>query len=720
MEVIPLNKERLIVKLRENPDDFWREFGDLSGNFDSEWDYLQVVFEEGVSIPSEYGAKYQNIIDKVNSLIQCKDISVEERRVLILKALKGVRNPYNFLNIKNYNHYLFVINFGDIPKELCSFVNRLSIDILKNMNPKHLQIFVSILEEKGFNYIDAIKLAMQVYHVLGFFKGRDFLQGKYGNVSKTKLKNIFGNIDLSEIVYDLDIREPILNNNIINLMLGESYHVNDTPIKKYLKSEENDNVNYFLENLNLILSNWDLINQEYIRRSNLETLELRLNIGQIRAILTNIIDMTRDIKRKESFRGRKKTRYEKIPGFEIRDLPLLESDLFDYIGTYNKYVTDPRNAPIRAVTLSRMMEGNTSKKFPEVSINEGKNKLFTFHPQDRDIISAGFRTSNCFVPNGSGDGFGVAPGLLEYCATTPYGGAIEIRDKVGRTIAFAPILRNGNVMFIHSIEGVQLTSEEKKVIMLLIKSWAEEIIKDSNEKEGEKGIVAVVTAEDYNIDTDVFSYVLKDAKRFHVYDPNKKYNDMYGNFSKDNRVITFKPGCCEDDIKFDYAIDCDYIYSLNELEGNHKVVEFSQEELDIIRDLDTAKRQVEDIASTRMILLRNHQNVLAMELLREIRKIKNNISLRYQDLFNVSSVNRIDQYQEFSNAYQAIKGIYEEIGLNIDFDIYSIRQIYYSDNWFVAVGFNNELYYECISGAEYQFLTVLEDVKKQLSEGVSR
>ena len=714
-----MEKDKLMMMLKNNPSSFWQEFNNLPENFKIELDYLQVIYASRVNIPKECGAKYQSIIKKIDSLIQCKDISVDEKRELIVKSLNGERNPYNFLNIKSRNHYLFVLNFGDIPKELCSFVNRLSMDILNYMNSKHLRIFVGILMEKGFDYVDSVKLAFQVYNVLGFFKGRDFLQDKYGEVSKGKLKSIFGSIDLSEIIYDLNTKEPILNDTVINLMLGESFHVKGSPIKKYLKGEEDENTKFFLENLNLIYSNWDLINREYIRRSNLESLNLRLNIGQIKAILTNIIDMNRDIKRKDSFRGRKKIRYEKIPGFEIRDLPILESDLFDYVGTVNKYVVDPRNAPKRAVELSRMMEGKTSKKFPEVSINEGKNKLFTFHPQDRDIISAGFRTGNCFVPNGSADGFGVGAGLLEYSIATPYGGGIEIRDKVGKTIAFAPILRNGNVLFIHSIEGIKLTSEEKKIITLFIKTYADEVIRESHEKEGDKGIVAVVCAEEYNVDTKAYIDTLDDEEKFHVYDPSGRYKDIYGNFNSTNGVIAYKDGCNKESIKLDEEVSYDYAYSLSELENNHKIIEFTLEEMVIIKDLDEAKRQVSEIASTRMILLKNHQNVLAMELLREISKIKSIAMGRYQELFN-TSLSRVDSYQEFSSAYQAIKSIYEETGSEVDFDIYSMKRIYYSDNWFVAVSFTDELYYECISGAEYQFLTVLEDVKKQISEGVSR
>ena len=719
VEVITL-KEKLIIKLKDEPQKFWEEFNELAGNFDILWQYLQAIYETHSVIPLECSAKYQNAIEAVYALIQCKDISINERRNLIIKALKGERNPYNLLNIKSYNQYLFVMNFGEIYKELCGFVNRLSVDILNNMNSKHFQIFLSILENKGFNYTDSVKLAFQVYHVLGFYKGRDFLLGKYGDIPKSKLKNIFGSIDLSEVVYDLDKKEPILNNTIINLLLGESYHVQNTPIKKYLDNSANEDINYFVENLNLVLSNWDLIITEYTKRANLEALKLRLNIGQIRTILSNIIDMKRDIKRKESFRGRKKARYEKIPNFEIRDLPLLESDLFDYISTFNKYVTSPRTAPERAVTISRMMEEKDSKKFPEVSINEGKNYLFTFHPQDRDIISAGFRTSNCFVPNGAGDGYGVGVSLLEYCATTPYGGGIEIRDKVGKTVAFSPILRNGNVLFVHSIEGIKLTSEEKKVVMLLLKAWADEVIKISNEKEKDGGIALVVTAEDYYIDTNIFPDVLDESKRFHIYDPENKYNDMYGNFSNPSRIISLRKGSSIDEIRYDYPIDYDYVYSISELGSNHKIVDFSENELAMFQDLNEMQNQIVVLAETRKMLLKNHQEVLAMEMLREIRRIKENFNEKYQELFKISTNHRVDQFKEFNDAYQTIKTIYEEIDSQLDFDIYTAKRIYYSDNWFVAVDLNGELHYECIAGAEYQFLTVLNDVKRQLDEGVRR
>ena len=140
----------------------------------------------------------------------------------------------------------------------------------------------------------------------------------------------------------------------------------------------------------------------------------------------------------------------------------------------------------------------------------------------------------------------------------------------------------------------------------------------------------------------------------------------------------------------------------------------------MFRDLNEMQNQIVALAETRKMLLKNHQEVLAMEMLREIRRIKENSNEKYQELFKISTNHRVDQFKEFNDAYQTIKTIYEEIDSQLDFDIYTAKRIYYSDNWFVAVDLNGELHYECIAGAEYQFLTVLNDVKRQLDEGVRR
>lgn len=710
-----MDKELLLAELNNNPNSFWDNFKKIQGNDETELLYLQVLYESKANIPNYYLAYYQEIIEKYYSLIPCRELSDEEKNNLLIKALDGKRNILYFINIKSYKHYLFAMNFGDVTKELQAFINRLAIDILKNMNPRHFQEFFNYLIIKGFNYNEACKLSFQIYHVLGYFKGRDVLKDLYGEISKSKIKSIFGSIDLTDVVYDLDKLEPILNTTIINILLGSSYHISNTPLKRFIQNDNDENITFFLNNLNLIISNWYLILEEYTKRSNLEALKLKLNINQIKVILESIIDTKREIKKKESFRGSKKTRYDKIPNFEIRDLPLLESDLFDYIGTFNKYVTNPRNAPYRALELSRMMENVQSKKFPQINFSEGKYRLFTFHPQDRDLISAGFRTNNCFVPQGQGDTFGEGPSLLSYCISTPYGGGIEIRDNSGKTLAFSPILRNGNVLMLHSIEGIKLTKEERALVTRMLKKWANEVIKISESNEDEK-IIAVTSAEDYYLDTDVFPETVPDTKRFHIYDPTGEYKDIYTGLSYVNHILAMHNDCSVDDIKYDYEVNFEYSYTLDALGSNHKVIEFTSEELEIIKKRNDLKDEIIEYTNARRMFLKNHQDVLAMEMLRHIKELQEKSILLYREIFNLNSEARIDKYKEFCDALDSIKAIYEKIALPMDFDIYSLNKIHYSDDWFIAADYSGELHYECIEGAGYQFLIVLNDIKKQQLE----
>ena len=708
-----LDTKELINKINTNSLEFWNEFRKLPSDFDLELSYLQAMYVTKTVVPLDCQERCIQIYNKIEDLISYKELDIAERENLITKGLQGKRNVYNFINIKSYNHYIFVNIFDDLPKELAYFINRVSIDVLKNMNLKHYQEFRQILVTMGFSYLDACKLSLQIYHVFGYFKGRDFLTGKYGSITKGKIKSIFASIDLSEVVYDVNSHAPKLNETIIKLLLGESYHVEGTPIKKYLEGSANDDIVYFVENLNLIINNWDLITIEYTRRANLEKLNLRLNVGQVRSILENIIGTNREIKRKESFRLQKKARYNKIPDFKLQDMPLLDSDLFDYIGTVNKYVTRPSEVAKRGVELSRMIEDACTKKIPNVQVQEDGYKLFVFHPQDRDLISAGFRISCCFVPTGEADNYGENPSLLEYALTSPYGGGIEIRDVDGNTIMFSPILRNGNTIIIYSIQYANYTKKEIKIVTEMLKKWGREVIENSKQVEGDKGIVAVTVTNRGNIPQEEFPIYLPLDKKFHIYDPEGKFaKKTFNDLKYDNVVVALKDVASIEDIKYDEEVISDYNYPLSDLKINHQVVEMDEQELSIVKEMLDLEEMIDNYTSMRKDNLKN-QPVLAMELLREIKRLRSKFNAKYQELFKVSSVMRVDKYKRYNDAIDTIKEICRETNTNIDFNITLLKKIYFTDSWFIAIDLNDELHYECITGAEYQFLVVLDDVKKQ-------
>ena len=91
----------------------------------------------GISINNEL-----NIVFGVENYNFSKG-NYKKARSHLLQLMKK-RNVYNFINIKSYNHYLFVNIFDDLPKELAYFINRVSIDVLKNMNLK-LQVIIHMI-----------------------------------------------------------------------------------------------------------------------------------------------------------------------------------------------------------------------------------------------------------------------------------------------------------------------------------------------------------------------------------------------------------------------------------------------------------------------------------------------------------------------------------------------------------------------------------------------
>ena len=129
-----LDTKELINKINTNSLEFWNEFRKLPSDFDLELSYLQAIYVTKTVVPLDCQERCVQIYNKIEDLISYKDLDIAERENLITKALQRKRNVYNFINIKSYNHYLFVNNFDDLPKELAYFINRVSIDVLKNMN----------------------------------------------------------------------------------------------------------------------------------------------------------------------------------------------------------------------------------------------------------------------------------------------------------------------------------------------------------------------------------------------------------------------------------------------------------------------------------------------------------------------------------------------------------------------------------------------------------
>ena len=247
----------------------------------------------------------------------------------------------------------------------------------------------------------------------------------------------------------------------------------------------------------------------------------------------------------------------------------------------------------------------------------------------------------------------------------------------------------------------------------MLKKWGREVIENSKQVEGDKGIVAVTVTNRGNIPQEEFPIYLPLDKKFHIYDPEGKFaKKTFNDLKYDNVVVALKDVASIEDIKYDEEVISDYNYPLSDLKINHQVVEMDEQELSIVKEMLDLEEMIDNYTSMRKDNLKN-QPVLAMELLREIKRLRSKFNAKYQELFKVSSVMRVDKYKRYNDAIDTIKEICRETNTNIDFDITLLKKIYFTDSWFIAIDLNDELHYECITGAEYQFLVVLDDVKKQ-------
>lgn len=703
-----MNEVELNEKLLKEPDSFWKYFKDCK-DFDELLKLAKIIYKERVVIPTDCRGKLNNFLNKCIMEFVSFNVDYQDKVFLVELALEGKRDINNFKNIKSYKQLLYSLRFGDVLPALAGFINRLSVDILKNMNIKHFFEYRDILLSKGCTVEEAIKLDFQIYNILGYFRGKDLLNNKYGEVDIEHLKGLVNQIDLNDITYQE--KEPHVNGTIINLLMAENYHVMRTPLEKYLRDENNDADIDFVNNLAKILKNWDLIVREYTKRANMSTLKMRLNISTINEIMEDLKEVKRSIKKSDSLHGAKKRRFLKIPDFKDGDEPLLNSDLFDYIGVSRKYMLKPEKAYDRAVLLSRDMNGKFTKKFPDVTVHSGKYKLFTFHPQDRDILSAGFRTDNCFIPQGTADGFGSDGSLLMYCATSPYGGGIEIRNDKDETLAFSPILRNGNVLMALSIEGVDLTYAEKDVVKTILDAWASEVIKESNSKEENGGIKAVVTASIFNINEGVYKESLPADKKFHIYDikdsePSKLY------LVNPHRIIALKEGFDVDDITYDIPVNVDYKYETEEYLNNYNIINLSGVELSYIKDMISLEDRIAESVNIRIKMLQTHQDVVAMEMLRQIKEMRGEFLQKYQELLALSNKGK-DKYSIYLDALEVIKDIkYPQDYI----DLNSLINIYFTDTWFIAED-SNGLWHSAAVGENKQYDVLLNNLGANINRG---
>lgn len=717
----------------------------------------QIFYKNKTLLPNNVKEKCNKLLNQIST--NYKEMNFDETYINTFMNLliSGERSIFNFNNISNLKQLLYVIHFKDLTEEdeyFKLYIDRLSYDALTKTNIKQYNDIYKLLLSQKYGEFNSKSLAFSAYLTIGYQRSMDLFNQNsdknYGPINIDKLEHLFGDIDLSEIVFIQEGNKfaPKLNEQLINLLYGQNYKIKNTPIRNFLnkfndmkqyinlqiekinadldlteidkkkkikKLNENYNIyckeiRTFISKLSSIINGWDIIEEEFIRKQNLSKLNIKLNIPQINEIMDNLALVRKEIQTS----NKQEIKKIRIPDYQTRDYPLLKSDLFDYVGIQNQYTIKPELAPKRAVELSRMMEHKTTKKFPNINLRFKQYTIKVFNPQDRNLISAGYRCGCCFRPNGTGDNCGQNDGLLAYCVNSEYGGGIEINDDEGKTLMFSPLLRNGNILMLHSFETIGINEEEKEIVNLLLKEWSSKVLEVSKEQENDEALIAVAITDLNSEYLDLLEYVciLPEDKKFKVYDPELIYKEMYNNLGANaHHIIEIQENKGINDIKYNYPVNKKYEYPINT--QDMKVVNVNNEQLELIKEIVTIKNQISTLSNKKLKLIKSgNEELLSFEITRQIKELKSINIEKYKKLSSLSRNSQKDLLSEYIEGIENINYVCTQLGIENETLTRDFIRIYYCQEWYLGITLDNKLYGNFINGSEVQFYSVLSQISK--------
>ncbi len=111
-------------------------------------------------------------------------------------------------------------------------------------------------------------------------------------------------------------------------------------------------------------------------------------------------------------------------------------------------------------------------------------------------------------------------------------------------------------------------------------------------------------------------------------------------------------------------------------------------------------------------MLQTHQDVVAMEMLRQIKEMRGEFLQKYQELLALSNKGK-DKYSIYLDALEVIKDIkYPEDYI----DLNSLINIYFTDTWFIAED-SNGLWHSAAVGENKQYDVLLNNLGANINRG---
>lgn len=685
----------LVYKLKSIPEVFKSEFNSLlSKRSKDNTDYQNIclylrAIKKSKSNDQELISKYEFGLEIIKMVFIMNNLPVDKSLELINNIIIGSSSAINMLYVNDIKHLLYALNINDIYNDnIYEYVNNMDDSILKLKANNFNELF-QLISNYSFDKNNEVIIIHNMYYNLGYTITKNILLKKYGNINNEQLIYLFKNISIN-IVDD----KVIYNDTLLKLIFGVDYEQINTPIRNYLNNFSdirlyiNQNSDYinndntldayekamriskttetiknnkyeiikFLSIINRVFNEWDIITEEFNKAKYNE----EITIEQINTILFSISENRTT----------------------IDDKSLIKADINNYISnnSYNKNI----------ISMAKKIKYK-SKKIPFITLRNYSCLLSSYKPDDKNILTIGFKTNNCFRFDNNNE-------LMDYCINNDYGYHIFIKNEENNYIAFIPVLRNGNTVLLYDIYTYGLDEENIKTINLLIKEYADTLINYSKIHESEEERIKLVLINDN-----------KYVNKFDVINSNYRFKCLDNKITNNHIEYILSK---DDDYSYIVRnnVKHNYIFENNDI--NYKTLLLNDIQLNEIYHLNSLKNKYVGYINHRKEIMEN--DLVDKSLEKSIKNTKEEYLSSYKTLLKSSN---IDILYEYNIAINTIFDIIKKLGKDRVKD--KLKEIRYSNNWYICISQNNKLIVGYLPEAEKEYLIVLDETKKIIKDSLT-
>ncbi|HHW68734.1 MAG TPA: hypothetical protein GX747_00120 [Tenericutes bacterium] len=361
---------------------------------------------------------------------------------VVEKAAHAIKN-----NDIDFFKTFFVNDNNDYITDL---LDKLKSDMNSNeINPENKELIKSFLlkevnkREQYFKKMFIDKYISQYY---------DLNKIEKTEITSDELYNFFKDIDISKINFD-DNGRPILNNNLINFLLGNLKNNNDCILRLVINKQAfglNDTIDIVINNFNKI--------EKIISNSN-----NRLSINS----MLDVIEVSKILF------------YHLEPNEQDLTLATIAK-----IMKSQKYCNESKEEILkRSKELHAKRKFKISSTIPIIEKSIKNNIKYCTIPFDSpSLIVSGIDTQSCLKVSGKGEEF------LEYCMTNKNSMIVGLWDEKNNFYT-CPFIRNGNTIYGNGIDPEPENEEIAHRLLDAIKEMGNKIIERSNSNEKIEAVI---------------------------------------------------------------------------------------------------------------------------------------------------------------------------------------------------------------------------------------